>query len=100
MTMLPYERWMADAVARRQLVVRTERVQRFERNYGPGGVALLAAGMSSVVLGELIGLIGIALLRLTAPVGLALIGVAALLIGFSLVRFGQGRRAGRAFRTP
>jgi hypothetical protein len=98
MTMLPHERWMADAVARRQSVVRSDRVQRIEAKFGPGGVAYLAAAMSSVVLGELIGLVGIALLRVSAPVALALIAVGALLLGFSLVRFVQGRQAGRAFR--
>ena len=44
MKLMPYERWMATAVARRQAEVRSDRVQRIEANYGSDGVALLERG--------------------------------------------------------
>jgi hypothetical protein len=90
---------MADAVLRRQAVVRSTRVIRVEASYGPDGVKLLAAAMATVVAGELVGLAGAALLAVSTKVGWVLIGVGASLVVISSIRFAQAARAGREFRN-
>lgn len=98
MKLLPYERWMADAVAGRQSVVRSRRVRWTEQTFGAPGIALLAAGMMSIVAGELIGIAGVALLATARVVAVAVVGLAIMMMLFGALRLAQAGRAGRAFR--
>jgi hypothetical protein len=101
MRLLAYERWMADAVAGRQAVVRTRRVLWTERYFGGPGIELLAAAMMSVVVGELIGIagiVGLAVLTTVRVAAAALIGLAVVVLVLGAVRFAQAIRLGRAFR--
>jgi hypothetical protein len=98
MRLLAYERWMADAVAGRQSIVRSRRVLWTERTFGAPGIELLAAGMVSVVIGELIGIAGVALLATTRPAASAIICLGVVVMLFGAVRFAQAAQAGRAFR--
>jgi hypothetical protein len=96
--LVAHERLLADAVVRRQAEIRSARVIRIEAKFGPAGVRLLAAAMATVVAGELVGLVGAAVLALSMTAGWVLIGVGAALVAVSSIRFGQARRAGRDFR--
>jgi hypothetical protein len=101
MTLSAPERIFALAVARRQQQVRSSRVQRVEQRFGTDGIALLAAGLAWLTIGELIAVGGIALLPL--PGGFAVgYGLLILAMGFGVltgIRITQGLQAGRAHRS-
>jgi hypothetical protein len=99
--MLVHERWLAGAVLRRQLEVRSTGVLRLERTLGPRGIALVAAGMATLIPGELICLFGAALLRESGQhVGAyAVLGAGLFVMVLSSVRFVQAARAGRMYRS-
>jgi hypothetical protein len=99
-----YERWLAALVERRQVEHHTASVVRIEEKFGPDGVVLMAAGMCTMVPGEILALIGFVLL-ITAGSGSALVstsywliaaGIAVIAIG--AVRLFQAVPVGRAFR--
>jgi hypothetical protein len=96
--LIGHERVLADAVVRRQAEVRSARVIRIEARFGPAGVRLLAAAMATVVAGELIGIVGAAVLIGSITAGWVLIGVGAVLVALSSIRFVQAGRAGRDYR--
>lgn len=98
MRLIGYERWMADAVARRQAEVRSPRVLAAERRFGERGVALLAAGMASVVVAELVAIVGVILLAMTRTPGVVLLALAIAVLLIGAVRIGQALSAGRSAR--
>ncbi len=98
MKLVGYERWMADAVARRQAIVRSPRVLAAERRFGARGVALLAAGMASIVLAELIAIVGVVVVAMTRTPGVVLLALAIAVLAIGAVRIGQGVSAGRSAR--
>ena len=63
-TLLPPERWFASLILERQRSHRTTAVLRIETNYGPEGITLWAAGMVTVLPGQLIAFMGILILLL------------------------------------
>src|SRR5260221_10456069 len=49
--LLPYERWFAALVLRRQATHRTASIRRMEYNYGREGITLFAAALASFYVG-------------------------------------------------
>jgi hypothetical protein len=104
LTFMPHERWFVALVERRQRDHRTGSVVRIETKYGPHGVALMAAGLFTMVPGELIAALGLALLLFSGSASaLGLTGLALLVLGIGVivvgaVRLAQAIPAGRAFR--
>jgi hypothetical protein len=101
LTLSAPERIFALAVARRQQQVRSSRVQRVEQRFGTDGIALLAAGLAWLTIGELVAVGGILLLPLSDGfiAGYALLILA---MGFGVltgIRITQGLQAGRTFRA-
>lgn len=60
--LLPHERWSASSVLERQRTHRTSAILRIEQNYGPEGLALIAAGLITVLPGMLLVVLGFACL--------------------------------------
>lgn len=102
--LLPPERWFAEFILKRQRTHRTPAILRLEENYGPDGIALMAAALTSGLSGALIGCTGIVLLFLSGGRGAPLTaGYCLLVIGIlleipAMVRAAQGVHAGRRFR--
>lgn len=102
--LLPVERWFAAFILERQRTHRTPAVLRIEQNYGPAGITLMAAGLSSALPGQLIGCIGIVLLLVSGNhgslpwIGFALMGLGVLLVVLGSMRYIQGSKVGRKFR--
>ena len=100
----PIERWSAALILERQRTHRTPAILRIEQNYGPEGITLIAAGLSSVLPGQLIGCIGIVLLLVSGDrgslplIGYSLMGLGVLLVVLGSMRYIQGSKAGRRFR--
>lgn len=99
--LLPHERWFASSILERQ---RTPDILRMEQNYGPEGIALWAAAMSTELPGALMVLSGIAFMLASGgggilpTLGYSLNGLGGILCILGLIRAFQGVRAGRAFR--
>ena len=102
--LLPHERWFASSTLRRQRTHRTPDILRMEQNYGPEGITLWAAAMSTVLPGALMVLSGFAFMLASGgsgtllTVGYSLDGLGVILCLLGLIRAFQGIRAGRAFR--
>jgi hypothetical protein len=102
--LLPHERWFACWILERQRTHRTPDILRMEQNYGPEGITLWAAAMSTELPGGLMVLSGIAFMLASGgggilpTLGYSLDGLGAILILLGLIRAFQGTRAGRAFR--
>ena len=79
--LLPHERWFASSTLERQRTHRTPDIRLIEQNYGPVGIALWAAALSTVLPGTLMVVSGIAFM-------LASGGGALLTLGYSLDGFG------------
>jgi hypothetical protein len=102
--LLPPERWFASFILERRRTRRTSSPSRLDQNYGPEGIALMAAGMVTAFPGQVIVCIGIVLLLasgdhgslLTIAYWLMCVGVVLLLPGS--IRYIQGIYAGRRFR--
>jgi hypothetical protein len=88
----------------RQRTHRTPPILRLEQNYGPEGIAMMAATILYVLSGAIVGLIGIALLLLSSDHGpLLTAGYSCMFAGMALevpgfIRGTQGINAGRRFR--
>jgi len=102
--LLPPERWFAAFILERQRTHRTPAILRIEQNYGPEGIALMAAGLFTALPGQLIGCIGIVLLLVSGDhgslpgIGYSLMGLGVLLVVPGSMRYIQGSKAGRQFR--
>lgn len=102
--LLPHERWFASSTLERQRTHRTPDILRMEQNYGPEGITLYAAAMSTALPGVLMVLSGFAFMLASGgsgtllTVGYSLDGLGVILCILSLIRAFQGIRAGRAFR--
>lgn len=102
--LLPHERWFASSTLESQRTHRTPDVLRMEQNYGPEGITLWAAAMSTVLPGALMVLSGFAFMfasgrsRTLLTVGFSLDGLGATHCILGQIRAFQGIRAGRAFR--
>ena len=102
--LLPHERWFASWIFERQRTHRAPDILRMEQNYGPEGITLWAAAMSTVLPGGLAAVSGIVFM-LASGGGGTLLTVGHWLQGFGVIlcllgsiRAVQGIRAGRAFR--
>jgi hypothetical protein len=99
------ERIVALAVWRRQDEVRSRLVIRVERTFGRDGIALLAAGLALVMVGELLAATGVLLLPLSSAgtagsvAGYIQLALAVALVVAGVIRIRQGLRVGRAFRA-
>jgi hypothetical protein len=102
--LLPHERWFASWILERQRTHRTPDILRMEQNYGPEGITLWAAAMSTVLPGALMVLSGIAFMLASGgggtplTMGYSLDGFGVFLCLLGSIRAFQGGRAGRAFR--
>ena len=102
--LLPHERWFASWILGRQRTHRTPDILRMEQNYGPEGIALWAAAMSTGLPGALMVLSGIAFMLASGgggtllTLGYWLDGLGVILCILGSIRAFQGSRAGRAFR--
>lgn len=102
--LLPHERWFASWILERQRTHRTSDILRMEQNYGPEGITLWAAAMSTVLPGALAALSGIVFMLASGgggtllTVGYSLNGFGVFLCLLGSIRTFQGSRAGRAFR--
>jgi hypothetical protein len=102
--LLPQERWFASWILERQRTHRTPDILRMEQNYGPEGITLWAAAMSTVLPGALMVLSGFAFMLASGgsgtllTVGYSLDGLGVILCILGSIRAFQGIRAGRAFR--
>ena len=102
--LLPHERWFAASTLERQRTHRTPDVLRMEQNYGPEGITLLAAAMSTALPGALAAVSGIVFMLASGgggtllTVGHWLQGFGVTLIILGQIRAFQGSKAGRAFR--
>ena len=100
----PRERWFASSILERQRTHRTPDILRMEQNYGPEGIALWAAAMSTELPGALMALSGIAFMLASGgggillTLGYSLDGLGVILCILGSIRAFQGVRAGRAFR--
>ncbi|MCU1362894.1 MAG: hypothetical protein JWM55_722 [Acidimicrobiaceae bacterium] len=98
----PPERWFASWALERQGTLRTPTVLRLEKNYGPQGIALMAAGFVWFFTGWIVGVIGIVLLVISNtrdPVSCYLIYVAIIFEILVFIRCAQGVRVGRWHRA-
>ena len=102
--LLPHEHWFASSTLERQRTHRTPDILLIEQNYGPLGIALGAAALSTVLPGVLMVVSGIAFMLASGgggtllTLGYSLDGFGAILILLGSIRTFQGIRAGRAFR--
>jgi hypothetical protein len=101
--LLPHERWFASSTLERQRTHRTPYILRMEQNYGPEGITLWAAAMSTLLPGSLMVVSGIAFMLASGggtllALGYWLDGFGAILLLLGSIRTFQGIRAGRAFR--
>lgn len=102
--LLPPERWFASAVLERQRTRRTPTILRLEQNYGPEGIALVAAGVLLWLLGVAIAWVGVVLLLVSGGNGLPfrlgnyLLFAAMVIAVPAIVRAVQASHAGRRFR--
>jgi len=102
--LLPPERWFASFILERQRTHRTPPILRAEQNYGPEGIALMAAAILWCLIGAVVGFVGMALLFLSddhGPLlhpGYYIIFAGVVLEVPSLIRSIQGASAGRRFR--
>ena len=102
--LLPHERWFASSTLESQRTHRTPYILRMEQNYGPEGITLWAAAMSTVLPGALMVLSGFAFMLASGgggtllTVGYSLDGLGVILCILGSIRAFQGSRAGRAFR--
>jgi hypothetical protein len=102
--LLPPERWFASAALERQRTHRTPTILRLEQNYGPEGIALLAAGVLLWLLGVAIAMVGVVVLFVSGGDGLTFrlgnyLLFAAMVVGVpAIVRAIQASYAGRRFR--
>jgi hypothetical protein len=101
---MPYERWFVALVQRRQLDHRTGSVVRAETNFGPDGVALMAAGLFTMLPGEVAIVTGVTILLSSSTSALAATGIALVALGIGVIAAGAVRLAqavpvGRAFRS-
>lgn len=102
--LLPHERWFAAYILERQRTHRTPAILLMEQNYGPLGVSLWAAAMSTVLPAALMVVSGIAFMLTSGgggtllTLGYWLDGFGVILVLLGLIRTVQGSRAGRAFR--
>jgi hypothetical protein len=101
--LLPHERWAATFTLRRQSTHRTQAILRLEQNYGPGGMALFAAALITVIPAELMIVTGIVFWFPgggdgATTLGNILVGVGLVLGLLGGIRLAQAGKAGRAFR--
>jgi len=102
--LLPLERWFALFILERRRTHRTSSPSLLDQNYGPEGIALMAAGMVTAFPGQVIVCIGIVLLLASGGhgpllvAGYWLMGTGVLLIIPGSIRYVQGIYAGRRFR--
>jgi hypothetical protein len=102
--LLPHERWFASSTLGNQRTHRTPYILRMEQNYGPEGITLWAAAMSTVLPGALMVVSGIVFMLASGgggtllTVGYSLDGFGVILCLLGSIRAFQGSRAGRAFR--
>jgi len=108
--LLPHERWFASLILKRQRAHRNSAAPRnpatlrMEQNYGPEGMALIAAGLISVLPGMLLGVLGFACLVASGghPWLLTVLywlwGIGFILMLWGSIRSFQASKAGRAFR--
>ena len=102
--LLPHERWFASLTLESQRTHRTPYVLRMEQNYGPLGISLWAAAMSTVLPAALMVVSGIAFMLASGgggtllTLGYWLDGFGVILVLLGSIRTVQGSRAGRAFR--
>jgi hypothetical protein len=102
--LLPHERWSASFLLEWQRSHRTSAILRMEQNYGPEGIALIAAGLITVLPGMLLVVLGFACLVASGghPLLLTLLywlwGIGFILMFWGSIRSVQASKAGRAFR--
>jgi hypothetical protein len=108
--LLPHERWFASLILERQRTHRNSAAPRnpatlrMEQNYGPEGIALIAAGLITVLPGMLLVILGFACLVVSGghPLLLTLVywlwGIGFILMFWGSIRSVQASKAGRAFR--
>ena len=102
--LLPHERLFAGWILRRQRSHRTAAIERAEANYGPSGIALMAASLSTALPASAITITGIVLLFVSRAEGVlgavayVLICVGGTVALMAAVRALQAGRTGRAFR--
>jgi len=100
--LLPHERWLADAGARRGPAPQGSDRWRMQQNYGPEGLALVQAGFANLGPGWLIAIAGIVLQFIGAggsTLADILIGIGLIIMVAGLVRYIQAGRAGRIYRN-
>jgi len=102
--LLPPERWFASFILERQRTHRTPPILRAEQNYGPEGIALLAAAILFGLCAAIIACCGYVFLFLAdghghlVGVGFGCLFAAIVLEVPALIRSIQGASAGRRFR--
>jgi hypothetical protein len=103
--LLPYERWLAKALLRRQQIHQTPAIKRMEDNYGVAGITLWAAAFAAGFPGAVLAVASIVLDvagdggGTLSVVSGWLFAIAVVLICGSLLRAAQGARAGQRFRA-
>ena len=100
--LLPYERWFASFILERQRTHRTPAILRNEQNYGPEGMALIAAGLITLLSAVLLVFLGFACLVASGGHPWLLVnwlyGIGFALMFWGSIRSIQASNAGRAFR--
>ena len=102
--LLPPERWFASFVLERRRTQQTSSPSLLDHNYGPEGIALMAAGTVTAFPGQVIGCVGIVFLLSSGghgphfAAGYLLMGVGVLLVIPGSIRYVQRIYAGRRFR--
>lgn len=103
--LLPHEHGLAVLVLRRNAEHRSPSVLRHEENLGRDGIMIAAAGLTNLLVAELLVLAGIALLTfgnqisIAVASGLALFALAAGSAVLTIIRLRQARAIGRSFRA-
>jgi hypothetical protein len=103
--LLPQERWFASYILeRRRTHGNSSSTSRLDQNYGPEGIALMAAGFVTAFPGQVTACVGIILLIVSGDHGSVLtiaywlMFVGVLLVSAGSIRYIQGVYAGRRFR--
>lgn len=102
--LLPHERWCVSLGARKRQENPALRSQRIDQNYGPEGIALVNAGMATLLPAMCIGLIGAGLMLVSGnqkplvTIAYWLIVIGIVLIFPAMFRIVQASTAGKRFR--
>lgn len=102
--LLPHEHGLAVLVLRRNAEHRSPSVLRHEQNLGQDGIVVAAAGLTNLLVSELLILAGIVLLTFCNQISVAvaagamLFALAVGLVGLTVVRLRQAAAIGRTHR--